>query len=140
MASQWPSLGSVSKLFGIEVYALSSSNPCSILDDLDLFFQHIRLNSSAKSQEFAEGLALVMIERNWKLEMLNLIPLCLAIPIREILRICQISPKMTYPLEMYTLIDRPDLFEFARGGFPAPEKLSMLPDDSVSIFLYSRKP
>jgi hypothetical protein len=93
-----------------------ADHPCSNLDDLHVFFSIIWKNARARDLGLAEGLAAAMVERNWTLESLDRLPLPLAIPIREVLRICQIGPRMTYPLETYKLIDRADLFEFVRGA------------------------
>lgn len=69
----------------------------------------------------AEALCQAMVDRSWQLEALDNLPTSLATPIREVLRICQISPKMSYQLETYKLIERPDLFEFAGGSSAAYE-------------------
>lgn len=105
----------------------------SNLEDLSSFFTIIRKNSRVRDLGLAEALCSAMVERNWSLKSLDDLPVSLAIPIKEILKICQISPKMSYSLETYRLIDREDLFEFARGiasNFEAPEAES---DSSVSF-------
>jgi hypothetical protein len=114
-----------------------ATHPCSNLDDLTLFFSIIWRNPRARDLGLAEELAAAMVERNWTLESLDNLPLSLAIPIREVLRICQIGPRMTYALETYKLIDRADLFEFVRGAttnydIPTPEN-----DGPVSFSLFS---
>jgi hypothetical protein len=93
-----------------------TTHPCSNLDDLTLFFSIIWKNTRARDLGLAEELAAAMVERNWTLESLDCLPPSLAVPIREVLRICQIGPRMTYALETYKLIDRADLFEFVRGA------------------------
>lgn len=113
--------------------AITSSHPCSNLDDLSAFFSIIWRNTRVRDLALSEELATTMVERNWTLESLDKLPVSLALPIREVLKTCQISPRMTYSLETYKLIDRDDLFEFVKGvstnyDIPAPE-----PEVSVSV-------
>lgn len=96
-------------------------HPFAILEDLSLFFSVIRKNAHAKNLELAETLVTSMVERNWHQGSLETLIVPLAIPLLEILRICQISPKTTYSLDIYSLIDRPDLHEFAKGSYEMPD-------------------
>jgi len=149
-ARHWVNLTYLTDVFsdvlGVSTGGLSSP-PCSILNDLSIFFSIIWKNTRARDLPLAEALASAMVERNWTLESLDRLPISLAIPIREVLRICQISPRMTYPLETYKLIDRADLFEFIRGGsvdydIRTPENVdlvgrslrSLVPHSLISVY------
>jgi hypothetical protein len=99
----------------------SHGHPFSVIEDLGLFFSIIRKNVHARNLELAEALAASMVERDWHHNSIETLILPLATPIMENLRICQISPKTTYSLDTYSLIDRPDLHEFAKGAYVMPD-------------------
>lgn len=99
----------------------SRDHPFSVLEDLGLFFSIIRKNTHVKNLELAEALAASMVERNWHQGLIESLIVPIATPIIENLRICQISPKTTYSLDTYALIDRPDLYEFAKGTYVMPD-------------------
>jgi hypothetical protein len=131
----WIEPQSISTLFGFEPKSRDKprSEWCSKLEDLRNFFDIIRKNVRARDVPLAELLSSSMVERNWSLKSLENLPMSLAIPIREVLKICQISPKMSYSLEVYKLIDREDLFEFARGFASEIEASNTEDDPSVSF-------
>lgn len=114
----WTNLESVPDLFGLSPAVLSlniTNQTCTNLKDLSLFFSMIWRNTRVRDLGLSEELAHAMVERNWTLESIDNLPVSLAIPIREVLKTCQISPRMTYSLETYRLIDRDDLYEFVKG-------------------------
>jgi len=131
----WIETQSIATLFGFE--SRSGNRPvakwCSKLEDLGTFFDIIRKNVRGRDIPLAESLCNAMVERNWTLESLETLPISLSTPIREVLKICQISPKMSYSLEVYKLIDREDLFEFARGIASGFEASNTEDDPSVSL-------
>jgi hypothetical protein len=88
---------------------------CSNLADLAHFFDVILHNRKMTDLNLGETLACHMVARNWSLRNLESLPMSLAIPIREMLRVAQISSKMSYTPETYELIDRPDLRDLVRG-------------------------
>jgi anaphase-promoting complex subunit 1 len=131
----WIEAQSISTLFGFE--PKSGDRPrapwCSKLEDLCAFFDIVRRNVRGRDVPLAESLCSAMVERNWSLKSLENLPISLATPIREVFKICQISPKMSYSLEVYKLIDREDLFEFARGIASGIEASNTEDDPSVSL-------
>jgi hypothetical protein len=68
-----------------------------------------------------------MVKRNWTTELLDSLPLGLAMPLRENLRLCQLFPEPTYPLEAYEIIDRMDMFESVKGGIRPPSHIDAIP-------------
>ena len=139
----WISLVTMPGMFNSSIAdfnVIPASRPCSNLDDLSTFFSIIWRNTRVRDLGLAEELANTMVERNWTLDTLDKLPVSLALPIREVLKTCQISPRMTYSLETYKLIDREDLFEFVRGAsanydIPTPENdSSVKPHDSKHVF------
>ena len=104
-------------MFGIEVdggldYDVPS--PCRTLEDVCQMFALVRNGAGTRSLQYVETLTNLMNERKWTRESLDSLPICLQVPIRESLRLLQISPKLSYPLETYELIDRPDLLELVQ--------------------------
>ncbi|PVF92755.1 putative APC1-subunit of anaphase-promoting complex [Serendipita vermifera] len=89
---------------------------CSNLADLSHFFDVILHNRKMADLNLGETLACHMVTRNWSLRNLDSLPISLAIPLREMLRVAQISSKMSYTPETYELIDRPDLRDLVRGA------------------------
>lgn len=113
----WVFLGDISSIFGIQVdadHGYPVSSPCTNLEDIGRMFVLIRGGTPGRNIQSVEALTSLMIERKWTRESLDSLPICLQIPIRESLRLLQISPKLSYPLETYELIDRPDLLELVQ--------------------------
>jgi hypothetical protein len=115
----WSNLVDLPTHFDLQPSLAHSRNrppPCSNLNDLFDFIALVLPNDRVTRRAPAEQLLLEMVKRNWTARLLDSLPLCLAMPLRENLRLCQLFPEPTYPLEAYEIIGRMDMFESVKGG------------------------
>lgn len=115
----WCNLVDLATHFSLQpslAYSQHRPPPCHNLKDVFDFIALVLPNDRITRRAPAEKLLLEMVKRNWTAESLGSLPLCLAMPLRENLRLCQLFPEPTYPLEAYGIIDRMDMFESVKGG------------------------
>lgn len=65
------------------------------------------------SRKRAEAAVLMMAQRNYTSDFLNLLPLSIAMPLREAARTCQLGPPADWPVNAYEFVGRNDLTEGA---------------------------
>ena len=123
LKQDWHNLVDLPVHFGLQpslAYGRNRPPPCSNLKDIFDLISLVLPNDRITRRTPAEKLLLEMVKRNWTAESLDSLPLCLAMPLRENLRVCQLYPEPTYPLEAYAIIDRMDMFESVKGGITTP--------------------
>lgn len=108
-------------------YSRNSPPPCPNLKDIFDFIALVLPNDRITRRAPAEQLLLEMVKRNWTAESLDSLPLCLAMPLRENLRLCQLFPEPTYPLEAYEIIGRMDMLESIKGSIKPPSHFDAIP-------------
>ena len=108
-------------------YSRNRQPPCHNLKDIFDFITLVLPNDRITRRAPAEQLLLEMVKRNWTAESLDSLPLSLAMPLRENLRLCQLFPEPTYHLEAYEIIGRMDMFESVKGGIKPPSHFDAIP-------------
>ena len=109
----------------------------SHLHDLILLYTALSDPKQKDTHKRAEAAVLMMAQRGYTPDFLNLLPLSIATPLREAARTCQLGPPADWPVNAYEFVGRNDLTEGAMivGDPFFNDGLRSMRDHLVSILL-----
>lgn len=88
--------------------------PCRLTTNILAVYDTI-VAPSTSSLDSVANVVLAMVKNGISSNVLDRIPLGIAVPLHEIIRTCQSSPPMNLPADAYSLIRRPDLAQRSRS-------------------------
>ena len=118
----------------ISSYALGGLDPHPIMRLFTNLFSTLSDVTQQSTRKRAEATVLMMANERMGKDFLNLLPLSIAVPLREAARTCQLGPPSEWPAVAYEFVGRNDLTESGKtnGDFMFNDGYLTVKDHLVS--------
>lgn len=120
---------------GNSANAYNQPDPHPVMREFTHLFNTFADIKQSDARKRAEATVLMMAQRQFGLDYLNLLPLAFSAPLREAARTCQLAPPPNWPVSAYEFVGRSDLTESGKvyGDFTFNDGYRSMKEHLVNI-------